>query len=555
MATITQSENTAQAPVMLPELLTGKLQANWQHVLACLAVCVFFIYLCNVPLFHTDLWGHVAYGHWILEHGGLPAEDPFVTLAQGVPVIDSAWLGQVTFAAVESLGGAEWISNVYAMVVLATYVLLAWALTVRLGRLPLGMLAAGLVLVLSATRLAIARTEIFGVLCFALLILLTAIAERKPADDRRPFAEPDLTRRLGLLLGVPLLFVVWANMHGSFLVGIAFLGCNLAGRVIEVAWTSRSVRAVLSDRSCRTWLIATELAVAATLLNPYGMDMVINAFAFPSNPNLRDVLEWEPLTLQHSAEGLLFGFSWVLMLVVLRHSPVRMRPRDVLLLAVFNFVLISSVRMMNWYAVVYVYVMAPHLAAVAGRLRLAERLAPLATGEDGERTPVGYVFGKSYVHTATCALLLWCAFALTPVADPVLGGQPTPPEKLYSEMTPRGVSQFLSENPPEGQVWNPQWWGDWLVWDGPEGIQPFMTTNAVHLAPNRVWRDYLGVARANTGWQRILERYAVNTIVVHKELQRRLADEVRLLTGWEIVYEDELAIVLQRQSAGSAEAE
>ncbi|GIS58273.1 MAG: hypothetical protein CM1200mP2_04980 [Planctomycetaceae bacterium] len=28
--------------------------------------------LARRPLWHTDLWGHLAYGRWMIEHGGAP---------------------------------------------------------------------------------------------------------------------------------------------------------------------------------------------------------------------------------------------------------------------------------------------------------------------------------------------------------------------------------------------------------------------------------------------------------------------------------------------------
>ena len=120
-------------------------------------------------------------------------------------------------------------------------------------------------------------------------------------------------------------------------------------------------------------------------------------------------------------------------------------------------------------------------------------------------------------------------------------------KSIVSKGTPLGVTKFLRENSPETMVWAPQWWGDWLVWDGPSGIQVYMTTN-IHLAPSRVWKDYLIVARAHPSWERILDRYNVQTMVVHKELQEGLARAVRRSVNWQPVYEDDHGIILQRAS-------
>src|SRR5690606_22618604 len=61
-------------------------------LLGTLLTSLFFIYCSYLPVYHTDIWGHVSYGDWILKHGSLPAEDPYVDLAAGVDIINNAWL-------------------------------------------------------------------------------------------------------------------------------------------------------------------------------------------------------------------------------------------------------------------------------------------------------------------------------------------------------------------------------------------------------------------------------------------------------------------------------
>jgi hypothetical protein len=112
-------------------VLEPKISEKWKLGYLQLAIVayfsLFFVYLSLQPLFHTDLWGHVAYGEWILEHRTLPTEDPYVEYARGVPVIASAWLSQVILALAYQFGGAEGISALFTVIVWFTYVLLACA--------------------------------------------------------------------------------------------------------------------------------------------------------------------------------------------------------------------------------------------------------------------------------------------------------------------------------------------------------------------------------------------------------------------------------------------
>ena len=106
---------------------------------------LFFLVLSYVPLRGTDLWVHVNWGRWILEHRSLPMEDPFMPLAEGMAAVDAQWLSQVILAAVEGAGGGEWLSILFALTVLATYLLLArvcYLISGRASAATLGVLGA-----------------------------------------------------------------------------------------------------------------------------------------------------------------------------------------------------------------------------------------------------------------------------------------------------------------------------------------------------------------------------------------------------------------------------
>ncbi|HAW31571.1 MAG TPA: hypothetical protein DCY03_26265, partial [Planctomycetaceae bacterium] len=144
---------------------------------------------------------------------------------------------------------------------------------------------------------------------------------------------------------------------------LAILGLQFLGRVLEVGWRTRSLVQVCSDPWVRRWLVVTELSVCGALLNPYHIDLFLNSLTFPRNPNLKDVLEWEPLEFR-DAEGIWFCGSWVLMLGLYRHSRATIRTADVLRVGLLSLAVIVGVRMIGWFSVVFVYAMVPHLANV-----------------------------------------------------------------------------------------------------------------------------------------------------------------------------------------------
>ncbi|MDA1164864.1 MAG: hypothetical protein O3B13_17355 [Planctomycetota bacterium] len=499
------------------------------QVLVVFCFVLSFLYYSYMPLYFTDIWGHVSYGEWIIQNRTLPAEDPFLELASGVPITCTAWLGQVVFGLANQHGGAEWVSNIFALTVMVTWATLIMACFVRSASMPSAIMCSLLCCFAAWSRHAIVRPEIFGSLCFALLLLVTVCREtRIPGGEKHSRTRAELP----FYLGVAVLFACWANLHGSFVVGFAVLGCQFLGRAIECLMKRQPLRETIHDRDLRHWLIACEVAVAASLLNPYGMDLLIHTVLFPSNPNLKDVLEWYSLEMV-SYEGIQIGISWIVLAVLLRHSRVSFRPADVLMLCVFTLAVVLRVRMQMWYAAVLAVVMAPHAADILNRWRLGD---------------IQFLQGRSFNNSLVALLIIWLGFSFSPVSTGVLGGSERHPDKLFSRGTPVALTAWLREHPPQGQIMNPQWWGDWLVEFGPPDLQVFMTTNAVHAAPQQVWKDYLTLARSDQGFEPLLDRYRINTIIVHKELQALTAPVVRQLAGWKIIYEDDVGLVACRNA-------
>ncbi len=526
--------------------LSDRCAVELRHLLIVAGFAVGFLYFNYIPLYCSDLWGHVSYGNWILDHRALPTEDPYVRLADGVPIVATAWLSQVIFAVIERMGGAEGLSNAFAITVLLTFVVYARVFYLQTRRAGLACGGAFLVWLIDFTRHAVIRPEIFGTLCFACLLWLIVRAD--PGDsDAATDTRSDERVPWGLWLGIPVLFAIWANLHGSFVVGFAVLGSFFLGRSLQVVWQIRQLSAVFADTWVRRWLLLTELAVAASLINPYGMDLLIHTMLFSSNPNLNDILEWFRLEMA-SLQGLAVGLSCLLLAVLLRHSHARVKPAFVIILLIVLTAVCLRIRMLTWYAPIVVLTIMPHLCDVLGRIAKSQPSVSLSALGSRLR-------GRSFRYTLVAGLVAWVCFAFSPASRFVLGGKARDASHVYNSETPLGITEYLREHPPEGQIVNPQWWGDWMVWDGPPNLSVFMTTNSVHVVPSQVWRDYMAFATGQSGTERRLDRYRVTTIVVHKARQEQLAVQLRRMPGWKIAFEDDLGLVATRSKTAPVAGE
>src|SRR5262245_35229322 len=117
------------------EVAKRRTQSGWRPASRVLTLfvavigIVFWLYSRQL-LYHTDLWGHLAYGRLIWEGAALPATEPFMPLARRVPLVDTAWLAQVAGFLAFSRGGAPAIQLLHALAIAVWLPLLAHGLDV-----------------------------------------------------------------------------------------------------------------------------------------------------------------------------------------------------------------------------------------------------------------------------------------------------------------------------------------------------------------------------------------------------------------------------------------
>jgi tetratricopeptide (TPR) repeat protein len=211
---------------------------------------VAFLLACH-DLQNEDVWWHLRGGEWILHSGRAPQFDPFTFSSADRPWIDLHWLFQMVLVLVYRAGGIP------GMILLAAAMAAAAVLAAFSAR-PRGAPLAALVVVwLPALLLAADRFYVRPEMA-TLLFLGSYLAVLVRLDDQP---------RLAWLL--PLIQVLWVNMHGLFVFGPIVLGLWLAERA------SLRLRQPFPDRPAGWWrhVGGASAAVAlACLVNPYGLD-------------------------------------------------------------------------------------------------------------------------------------------------------------------------------------------------------------------------------------------------------------------------------------------
>lgn len=264
-----------------------------------------------------DVSWHIATGQWIIAHGAIPHADPFSFTWAGKPWVPIEWLAEVVYAAVFALAGYSGVAAVVTAALIALHALVYF----NAARFTRWGLVAIILMDLVLVPMMLARPHL---LAWPLIALWTWLMIRARDRDRAP------------PLAAALLMVVWANLHGSFVMGLAIAA---AFGLEALVGTSDKARVL------RQWGLFGALCAAAVFVNANGLAGVFHPFRIASLAMLPLIDEWKPsspgvtpfffavlaLTLGliawkrprlHPVRWLLLGALLVLALLQVRHQAV-----------------------------------------------------------------------------------------------------------------------------------------------------------------------------------------------------------------------------------------
>lgn len=231
---------------------------------------------------NSDLFLGLAAGREILA-GSLASPDQWSFTAPGLIWVDQSWLSHVIFCVSYELMGFAGPVFLKALLLFGCVAIvfircrrLGIALPVTLVCVSFGLLAAA-----PFVRL---RAENFGVFYFLLFVMLLSDCDDKPAWQR---------------YGIPAVMLVWANSHGSFILGLGLLAIKtLLVIAKEFVQRGKAQEAPSAQSRIAEWAII--LAASAGLVcvgSPFGVRNLTMPFTQVGAEVVTEVsADWLPLT-------------------------------------------------------------------------------------------------------------------------------------------------------------------------------------------------------------------------------------------------------------------
>ena len=276
---MTMITEAASSPAPRTVKLETPVKSHWRPTLASSVLIGLTSLFAAVitPTFALDSF-YALYTGRAVAHSGPPQHELFTTA--GVRTwVDQQWLAQWLFYETDRLAGYAAVVFLCVAAVAVAGVLLARLMARHGGSLATPWASAAVVAVIVTTPIARTQTLAYPLFIGLLWVLTDSIREPGWRPSR--------------LVSLPLL-LLWANLHGSVLLGAALAAACFA---LEAA------RTVRTNRLSATYSVATAAAcLAVTLATPYGLSTVHYYASLMGNPAVsKYVNDWAHLRLTQSS--------------------------------------------------------------------------------------------------------------------------------------------------------------------------------------------------------------------------------------------------------------
>ncbi len=448
-----------------------------------------------------DLWWHITTGKQILATHTWPTVDHYSFTAAGTAWIAYEWLGGIALALVERLGGLRALAALFIALQSAIILLIYSYAYLRCRNVRAAFLAAVVMLPL-ASQFSILRPQQFGYV----FLLITLICLERFRHGRGRALWP-----------LPLVFALWVNTHGSFVLGVVALAVYAVCGLVE--GRRRGMEASRWSRLQRRQLgVVSLLSVLALTLTPYGARLAFYPFQLAlSQPlNVAVIREWRPLDW-----GQWYGVMVLLLLIfflagqILFRSVCRLEDFVLLLLAVY--VTVRHARFLMFFVPVF----APMLAVL-----LARWVPPLAGTRD------------RYVLNAALILgICGGVVAFLPRTGELAGAM--------RHRVPLRAVEYLNAHPAREPMFNDSDWGGYLIYTRWPAHKVFIDGRFDVYEYSGVLGDYLRILQAGPQALWLLAKYNDQSCLLPRD--SALANWLETEAGWKRAYADELSVYLIRK--------
>jgi len=268
---------------------------------------VFLVFLGARPVVDPDFGWHLQAGTDFLK-SGIPKFDPYSYTMPDWPWVDHEWLSDILLALIHNSFGPLVLSILFAIIIAVTFY---WAVGIFTPVSKSARVLAALFGVLASLPVLGVRIQVLtllGIVALLWFLVRYRCGEIKSAYWLIPF------------------MWLWTNLHGGFVMGFGVLGLFGVAELIKLIslnfWPKLADKWQETTLSWMRWqhlVLAGSLALATTLINPYGLRLYYDIYLTLSDKfALSNIGEWQAVSISAdiARNFLIYGVVLIIFLLI-----------------------------------------------------------------------------------------------------------------------------------------------------------------------------------------------------------------------------------------------
>lgn len=487
-----------------------------------------WVFLSVTPLPPNDLWWHMAAGRAMVAEGAWLRDNRWAyTLPPGAPYIYQSWLSEIIMYLVWRVGDVPLLALTRMVAIVGAYALMSWRSWRRTG----GGIAVATALLLAMmagwSNWTLRPQTLSFVPGAAFCVILGEYLDGRFAARR--------------LIWLPLLMVLWVNLHGSFVLGVGLLGLAWLATLIDMLWARRANKAPHDSALVARLRVLTVAGVAtglAALIHPLGLNVFSYVRGMLTNaPSQTFIAEWQPPhpSLDVLSNGFWFFALLVLLPLLMLRGKRRPSTTDVLWFLALGYLALRGERYIVWFALLLMPLLADRIAQFVGTTPRLSRLPAAPT---------------------TAALAVVCVLALPWVGiNRAMGAETSqlfassgPYHTMLADTTPLAATEWLTAHPPKQRVWANMTYNSYMIWATPQ--IPVFVDQRVDMFPIEIWNQSYEIARGTPEGFKLLDYWNVGTLMLDLRRDTTLLEKVTNNADWCEHYRDRDTVIFERCNNG-----
>jgi hypothetical protein len=527
--TIAPSTHDAPAPVCFE-----RRQATWVRWVLPSIADVFFLVLTGILGFSpmsaallgdADTGWHIRNGEFILATHSVPRTDSFSYTKAGQPWYAWEWLYDAVIGAIHHVAGLNGVVLFTAVVIAGTLALLFRFVLRRSGSFSVAV-ALTLLATAAAQVHMLARPH---VLSWLFTLLWVEVLYRFEEGKR------------SALLWLPLLMLIWVNVHGGFILGLVLLALFGCART----WSYMTARSAADLQQIVRLAIVFCVCLAVTLLTPYGYKLHVHVYQYLSNGFLMNTIN-EFLSPNFHAAGYGYFEAFILLSVlgaVLARD--RVTATDLFLILFSIHAGLYAARNIPISVILMSLAMGPMLAGVISpepsECAYPQWLGSLRNSiHDISENMAG--MEKQFRGHALIIVVLAASAAIALNGGRILSAQIV--SAHFDENSfPVKATEFIAGKGIHDHLFNSDEWSGYLIYKLYPGTKLYFDDRHDFYGEAFI-EDYLKAAKGTWRWREPLDRYRVKWVLI--AVDSPLASVLKESTDWHVEYDDGVAIVFAR---------